>query len=419
MSPHRSSSAATCLMTPSELGNSESDLELASSLDTSSSSIQDPTGKVTVKRNNMVNNQQKGIITAREQCLHFARWIPHAIDMFCNLNDTFRIAMLMEEEEAYKVLSRSEDEDVKAQRDQVLSHVNLKQQAELHAILAEMQAIMGQVHSDDTSHLKNCIAQYAAPDPSDKGLEPPIYADNKSHMLLSVNHPQLAAMLCPIKHAKAYHEDPTKVQAELQNGVIKIHSAVFRHIFTSPSSALTVDGEMNPVRGCNAKLHSMEKVEPEHIAYVFIQSQFGIASHDKWQETDGYYKYSEAYTHFIKAIQEAPDQTWAESLLQRWNRVVFGNKMGLIMIDLTEEDQDNDLIVMQRQHKMRMAAAHQNTQLPENAAAIPTAAEDTATVPPTSTTQLSEVADSLALPLASPLPSATSHSVDPEMESAK
>jgi hypothetical protein len=102
--------------------------------------------------------------------------------MFCNLNDTFRIAMLMEEEEAYKVSSRSEDEDVKAQRDQVLSHVydsrslfslpdhhvyrskdiqeqhmrnyskillgapylhtlvhgNLKQQAELHAILAEV-----------------------------------------------------------------------------------------------------------------------------------------------------------------------------------------------------------------------------------------------------------------------------------------
>jgi len=57
--------------------------------------------------------------------------------------------------------------------------------------------------------------------------------------------------------------------------------------------------------------------------------------------------------------------------------------------------------------------------LPENAAAIPTAAEDTAAVPPTSTTQPSEVADSLAPPLASPLPSATSHSVDPEMESAK
>jgi hypothetical protein len=27
---------------------------------------------------------------------------------------------------------------------------------------------------------------------------------------------------------------------------------------------------MNTIRGCNAKLHGMEKVEPEHIAYAFI-----------------------------------------------------------------------------------------------------------------------------------------------------
>jgi hypothetical protein len=103
--------------------------------------------------------------------------------MFCSLNDTFRIAMLMEEEEASKVSGSLEDEDVKAQRDQVLSYVydfkcsfvslpdyhvyrgkdaqerhmrnyskillgapylrklahgNLKQQTELHAILAEV-----------------------------------------------------------------------------------------------------------------------------------------------------------------------------------------------------------------------------------------------------------------------------------------
>lgn len=43
--------------------------------------------------------------------------------MFCSLNDTFRIAMLMEEEEASKVSGSVEDEEVKVQRDQVLSHV--------------------------------------------------------------------------------------------------------------------------------------------------------------------------------------------------------------------------------------------------------------------------------------------------------
>ncbi|KAG2351825.1 hypothetical protein BDR07DRAFT_1252338, partial [Suillus spraguei] len=55
-------------------------------------------------------------------------------------------------------------------------------------------------------------------------LQPPIYTDNKSHTLLGVNHPQLAGMLCPIKHAKAYHEDPKN---QLQNGDIRIHSAAW------------------------------------------------------------------------------------------------------------------------------------------------------------------------------------------------
>jgi hypothetical protein len=73
-----------------------------------------------------------------------------------------------------------------------------------------MQVIMGQACSDDASHLKNCIVQYAAPDPSDKELEPLIYTDNKSHTLLGVNRPQLTGMLCSIKPAKVYHEDPKK-----------------------------------------------------------------------------------------------------------------------------------------------------------------------------------------------------------------
>ncbi|KAG1795062.1 uncharacterized protein HD556DRAFT_1442395 [Suillus plorans] len=122
MSAHKSSSAATRLLTPSEL-DSDSESELAPSLDASSPPTQDPKAKSKAKHNNTINNQRKGSITAREQCLHFARWIPRVIDMFCSLTDTFRIAMLMEEEEASKVSGHSEDEDVKAQRDQVLSYV--------------------------------------------------------------------------------------------------------------------------------------------------------------------------------------------------------------------------------------------------------------------------------------------------------
>lgn len=33
------------------------------------------------------------------------------------------------------------------------------------------------------------------------------------------------------------------------------------------------------------------------------------------------------------------------------------------MIDLTEDDEDDDLVVMQRQHEMRMVAVHQKVRI--------------------------------------------------------
>jgi len=45
---------------------------------------------------------------------------------------------------------------------------------------------------------------------------------------------------------------------------------VLKHIFTSPSSALS-SGVSNGTRPCNAKIHGMSEVEAEHIAYAAVQ----------------------------------------------------------------------------------------------------------------------------------------------------
>jgi len=62
-------------------------------------------------------------MSTREQCLHFARWIPRAIDMFCSLENTFRIAILIEEDEAVKASHKSEDESVTMEREAFLSRM--------------------------------------------------------------------------------------------------------------------------------------------------------------------------------------------------------------------------------------------------------------------------------------------------------
>jgi hypothetical protein len=42
-----------------------------------------------------------------------------------------------------------------------------------------MQVIIRQVRSEDASHLKPVIGQYAAPEPDIQSLEPPIFADTQ------------------------------------------------------------------------------------------------------------------------------------------------------------------------------------------------------------------------------------------------
>jgi hypothetical protein len=72
-----------------------------------------------------------------------------------------------------------------------------------------MQVIIGQVRSEDASHLKPVIGQYAMPEPDIKSLEPPIFADTqRSRAKMGINHPQLAAMLCPVKYLGEYKKDP-------------------------------------------------------------------------------------------------------------------------------------------------------------------------------------------------------------------
>ncbi|KAG2741471.1 hypothetical protein P692DRAFT_201726632, partial [Suillus brevipes Sb2] len=93
---------------------------------------------------------------------------------------------------------------------------------------------------------------------------------------------------------------------------------IIKHIFTSPSSALTT-GASNGTRPCNAKIHAMAKVEAEHIAYAAVHARFGISSLDKWNDKDGYFYYSDFYTRITRLIRDRKDGEWVDSLLAHYN----------------------------------------------------------------------------------------------------
>ncbi|KAG1741389.1 hypothetical protein EDD22DRAFT_959028 [Suillus occidentalis] len=249
-----------------------------------------PEKKLT-KKSNKSNSDQ------RDQCLHVARWIPHAIDMKKEVQERSK--------RTYNWILMSTP----------YLHTLIKGH-----ILSE--DIIGQICSEDASKLKPYIGHYVAFDAENEPLKPAIYSDNqKLHAKMGVNHPQLATMLCPIKHLAAFHKDPKKMAFSK----VYLMRRVFCHIFKGPSSALVKDGEAITTHSGNAKLHNMLKVEAEHVAYTFVQCHFSISSRDKWQSTD-----------------EPFNETWADSLLQWWNMSVFGDKEGIPVFDLSDDDNEEE-----------------------------------------------------------------------------
>ena len=110
---------------------------------------------------------------------------------------------------------------------------------------------------------------------------------------------------------------------------------VARHIFLGPMSALNMALKKG-TKSCNAFLHDMTTVEPEHIAYICVQVSspmsllpnlywlcfqtcFAISSMSCWSEKDGEFSYRELYRLVVSFIRNAVNVDWRDDLLKWWN----------------------------------------------------------------------------------------------------
>ncbi|KAL4081268.1 hypothetical protein V8B97DRAFT_1913355 [Scleroderma yunnanense] len=87
-----------------------------------------------------------------------------------------------------------------------------------------MGKVMQRVQSDDTSQLKKVIASYVTPYLDKKGLNPPL-APNKCCRWTGFNHPELACLLCPVKHLPLFLDDPKEMQKKLQDECVTATAA--------------------------------------------------------------------------------------------------------------------------------------------------------------------------------------------------
>ncbi|KAG1849025.1 hypothetical protein F4604DRAFT_1973369 [Suillus subluteus] len=209
-----------------------------------------------------------------------------------------------------------------------------------------------------------------------------------------------------VRPALAYAGDPPGkdfVPTNVQEGCFQDYllKRVLRHIYTSPSSALIDDREKTTVRSGNTKLHNMQKVEVEHIAYAFIQARYGISSCDKWSGNGGKYSYCNA----ILLHHQSYSRSTRPRLGKVPNNAVFGNKKCVLDFNLSEnKDKEDDYALMKKQFAMRTAKGRAEPG-PVNARANKTHSEtsmmDAST---TASTSRREPEDLIVSPPARPVP---------------
>ncbi|KAG8218943.1 hypothetical protein J3R82DRAFT_4654 [Butyriboletus roseoflavus] len=329
--------------------------------------------------------KSKQTVTVANEFISAARAIACCINLWCNVDKVIKVAQMLEQDEAGKNGELKEDEASRKLREDRLAKYdkdtrehyvftyqrilqvvpslksiidNPKHTAELAGITQKMNETIHSTQSVNATSLKKHIAQYLPPNPHKAGLNPPI-VNGSGQAEMGLKHPILARFLCPADKLEEYNRDPAGTCKLLECGKIPMTAANFpavlwsgnnylgddwdmtdmdkgffrsyvaRHIFLGPTSALKDEGKKGSKQS-NCDLHDMVTVEPEHIAYVCVQTRFGISSMSVWSEKDGEFSYRDFYHYIITYIHNAVDRAWRDNLIKWWNVQLFGNEQGRV-----------------------------------------------------------------------------------------
>ncbi|KAG6874522.1 hypothetical protein C0995_010435 [Termitomyces sp. Mi166 len=171
-----------------------------------------------------------------------------------------------------------------------------EQLTQLDSFIKEIETAISDAQTDNTSSLKPTIIKYILTDP-DANLEPKV-PDTGTKACQAFQHLVFACHLCPIKKLALFdcnpqlfidnvnegkniitasgwpsfiynldQFDPNDLTKGLMRGLLLLQ--VFRHIFTSPFSALS--GHQNATKPCITHLHGLKEVTPRTIGYACVQ----------------------------------------------------------------------------------------------------------------------------------------------------
>ncbi|PPQ74690.1 hypothetical protein CVT25_007633, partial [Psilocybe cyanescens] len=193
-----------------------------------------------------------------------------------------------------------------------------------------MNNATGAARSNDISSLKRAVLGYTAACMPNQRLDPPI-PNNDLKSGRGFAHIQLARLLCPVKNHDAFDDDPEGYRRKMASGSAKVSwrdlpnfcwdeydpehiisgmfksnilVKTFKHIFTSPSSAMKEPG-LTHTKSSQAKRNKMKSVTPPSIAYTCVQYRFAISESLDWRQDDRLFKTDKFFYAVLETIDIA------------------------------------------------------------------------------------------------------------------
>ncbi|KIM56133.1 hypothetical protein SCLCIDRAFT_29841 [Scleroderma citrinum Foug A] len=270
--------------------------------------------------------------TSQDPLVHHGRHFGRAIHAFCNVQ-----TLILNGLQAMSDDDGSEESLTAVLEDRLMS--SLKE--EEIAIADLIQKGANGARADDTKGMKSPIIDWITP--KGQSLTPHIPRNVKSGC--GFNHDRTGALLCPVGLDWNNMETHTKfVNAEIQvagdqwpiflyanytydpedpwNGLLcsGLLVAVYKHIFTSPSS---VDQEPKATCSGNACIHGMRSTTKASLAYVTTQARFALTSAQVFSRTDLVTDSERFYTSILELLDDPQDKGEVDQLMAWWNRQVF------------------------------------------------------------------------------------------------
>ncbi|KAF8727154.1 hypothetical protein AX14_007553 [Amanita brunnescens Koide BX004] len=287
-----------------------------------------------------------------------ARWIPLAIDPFCNLEEVFMEGINVQGPPAsidqhYNLIVFEKIMQLVSTFRTYVLEIAKNNEESLLAFINLLQETMNGVKSHDSFMIKEKIPEVIVPDGQPKSNYDVPRSHEKSRWGWYNN--VLARLLCPMELIAEFDQDPEEFRAQVlearrtisafswpafcydeslydpsdpMKGLFRgfLLERIYRFLFTGPS---TTFGHKSSGRLPCGVLHGLQKPTAETIAYTAVMARWALSSAARWSDEDFGFRLDDFFTQIMNTLDpDFPDADlnvsaeWRQDTFQWWEEHV-------------------------------------------------------------------------------------------------